>query len=180
MNRKQILAANPLPDYLRNRGFTLYPAGSNFVTNACPLTLHKKFHRCVTIDTGKNLWHCNDHEEGGSVIDWLMHERNISAADALRELGGDRDGQSREVRSFASMTTSPRMENFFFRVAGKTPSRISRRANRTDAVVGSGMSKASGAFCITSGKSLEAELVLIAEGGERRGQSARARIYRDV
>jgi 5S rRNA maturation endonuclease (ribonuclease M5) len=93
VTRDEILAANPLPDYLRNRGFNLYPAGSNFVTNACPVALHRKFHRCVTIDTAKNLFHCNDHDSGGTVIDWVMHEKKISAADALRELGGGRDGQ---------------------------------------------------------------------------------------
>jgi len=75
VNRAGIIAANPLPDYLRNRGFSLHPAGSNFVTNACPLKEHQKSHRCVTIDTAQGLWHCNDHERGGTIIDWEALEK---------------------------------------------------------------------------------------------------------
>ena len=92
MNRDGIIAANPLPDYLRNHGVTLYPAGSNFVTNACPVTQHKRGHRPNTINSAKNLWHCNDCDVGGSVVDWVTHERNISAADALLRLGGGKNG----------------------------------------------------------------------------------------
>jgi 5S rRNA maturation endonuclease (ribonuclease M5) len=92
-SRDGIIAKNPLPDYLRDRGFSLHPAGSNLVTNACPVKEHRKLHLCVTIDTAQGLWHCNDHEQGGTVIDWVMHERNISAADAMLELGGGKNGQ---------------------------------------------------------------------------------------
>jgi hypothetical protein len=92
MNRDGVIAANPLPDYLRNRGFNLYPAGSNFVTYACPVEEHRKLHRCVTIDTAQGLWHCNDHDRGGSVVDWLMQEKGITVAAAIRELGGGRNG----------------------------------------------------------------------------------------
>ena len=88
MIREQIIAANPLPEFLRNRGFLLFPAGPNFVTNACPVAKHKKFHRPVTVDTSKNLWHCNDCKVGGTVIDWVMQEKNVTAAGAMRELAG--------------------------------------------------------------------------------------------
>ena len=93
MSRDGILATNPLPDYLRTRGFSLRPAGSDFVTNACPVKEDQKLHLCVTIDTAQGLWHCNDHERGGTVIDWVMHERGCDAAQAMRELGGGKNGQ---------------------------------------------------------------------------------------
>src|SRR5262245_66594667 len=88
MNRDQVIADNPLQQFLADRGCDLKSAGPNFVTNACPVAQHKKYHRPVTIDPAKNLWHCNDCKVGGTVIDFVMHEKNVTAADALRELAG--------------------------------------------------------------------------------------------
>src|SRR4030095_13350954 len=92
MNRDEIIDANPIADYVRNRGHALKRAGENSVTNACPKAQHKKFHRPVSIDPSRQLWHCNDCNVGGTVIDWKMVEKNISAADAMRALGGGRNG----------------------------------------------------------------------------------------
>src|SRR5437773_6177399 len=102
MTRDEIIAANPLPEYLRNRGFSLYPAGPNFVTSSCPITEHRKFHRCVTIDTAQNLFHCNDCDKGGSIIDWIALEENITAAGAIRKLGGGRNGSTPEWKIVAT------------------------------------------------------------------------------
>ena len=90
--REEIIAANPLPRFLPERGYELRKAGRNFVTSACPVADHKKYHRCNTIDPEKNLWHCNDCDRGGTVIDWVMIEKNVSAADAMRMLSGRRNG----------------------------------------------------------------------------------------
>jgi hypothetical protein len=89
--RDEIIAARPLPHFLAERGKELRSAGRNFVTNACPVAQHKKYHRCVTIDTEKNLWHCNDCDRGGTAIDWVMLENNVSAADAMRMLCDERN-----------------------------------------------------------------------------------------
>jgi 5S rRNA maturation endonuclease (ribonuclease M5) len=94
MNREEIISANPLADYLRNHGFSLFPAGPNFVTNACPITEHRTLHRCVTIDTAQNLWHCNDCKQGDTVIGWVMFEEKITDVEAMRKLGGGRNGSS--------------------------------------------------------------------------------------
>jgi AAA domain len=89
VNRGDIIATHPLADFIRARGHRLVPAGENFVTNGCPVTQHtKRGHRPVTIDTPKQVWCCNDCDKGGSVIDWLMCEKGISAAQAMRELSG--------------------------------------------------------------------------------------------
>ena len=90
--REEIIAANPLPRFLAERGHELRPAGRNFVTNACPVTPHKQRHRPVSIETEKNLWHCNDCDRGGTVIEWVMIEKNVSAVDAIRKLAGMRSG----------------------------------------------------------------------------------------
>src|SRR5215472_1424110 len=92
MNRDEIIQANLLPDYLRSHGFSLVPTGPNFVTNACPISPHRNFHRCVTIDTAQNIWHCNDCDKGGSVIDWEVLEKKITPAEAMRTLGGGSNG----------------------------------------------------------------------------------------
>ena len=88
MSREEIISQNPIADFVRSRGHELKSAGENFVTNGCPVKQHKKYHRPNTIDTAKNLWHCNDCGGGGTVIDWLAKEKRISVADAMRELGG--------------------------------------------------------------------------------------------
>jgi len=90
--REEIIAANPIVEFVRSRGHELKTAGENFVTSGCPAAQHKKFHRCVTVDTEKNLWHCNDCDKGGSVVDWVMIEKSLSVADAMLQLGGGSNG----------------------------------------------------------------------------------------
>ena len=99
MTRDEFLKANPLPDYLRGHGFSLFPAGSNFVTNICPVGLHRSIHRCVTIDTAKNVFHCNDHKQGGTIFDWVSLEEKISILDAQRKLGFDPNGSKPRVKA---------------------------------------------------------------------------------
>jgi P4 family phage/plasmid primase-like protien len=93
MSRDEILAANPIAEFLRSRGHELKPAGKNFVTSGCPVTQHKRGHRPVTIDVAKEIWHCNDCDVGGSVIDWIKHAKNVTTAEAMRELGGGRNDE---------------------------------------------------------------------------------------
>jgi 5S rRNA maturation endonuclease (ribonuclease M5) len=121
VNRDGIIAANPLREYLRNRGFSLYASGSSLVSNACPVQQHRKFHRCNTIDTEKNLWHCNDCRVGGSIVDWLMHERNISAADALRELSGGRNGSEPLGTIVATYDYTDEAGKLLFQICRKDP-----------------------------------------------------------
>ena len=109
MTRHETIAANPLAGFLVERGYELRPAGKNFVTNACPMAHHKKHHRPTTIDTVKDLWHCNDCKCGGSVIDWLIIEKHLSAAEAMRMLGGQHNGSklaARLVKTYDYVTES--------------------------------------------------------------------------
>jgi Protein of unknown function (DUF3987) len=89
VTREEIIAANPIVDFVRSRGHELRSAAKNFATNGCPVTVHKKtWHRPVSIDVNKQCWFCNDCKVGGTVIDWVMRERGCNAAQAMRELGG--------------------------------------------------------------------------------------------
>ena len=99
MSRDEIIAANPFPDFLRKRGAELKPAGENFVTSACPRTEHKPWHRCNTITTAKNLFHCNDCNVGGSIIDWIATEQNIDPVEAMRRFGGGPNGSKPQRNS---------------------------------------------------------------------------------
>ena len=102
MTRDEIIAANPIQEFVRNRGHELKRSGKNFVTNASPLTQHKPGHRPVMIYPENNSWYDHDLKTGGSVIDWVMHEKNLSADDAMRELGGGRNGQAEPKRLIAA------------------------------------------------------------------------------
>jgi hypothetical protein len=100
LTRDEIIAANPIVEFLRRRGHKLLESGENFVTNACPVTSHKKPGHCpVSIDVAKQVWYCNDCRVGGSVIDWEAREKHLSNAEAIRELGGGRNSEKPRSRS---------------------------------------------------------------------------------
>jgi hypothetical protein len=91
--RDEIITANPIVDFVRSRGHKLKRRGDNLETSACPVGPHKKQgHTPVTIYLKSESWSCHDHKVGGSVIDWVMYEKGITAAAAMRELGGGRNG----------------------------------------------------------------------------------------
>jgi hypothetical protein len=89
MSREEIIAANPIVDFVRNCGHELKRAGKNFVANASPVTQHKRGHRPAMIYPENNSWYDHDLKIGGSVIDWVMHESGCDAAQAMRELSGN-------------------------------------------------------------------------------------------
>jgi len=89
MSRAEIIAANPIVDFVRNCGHELKRAGKNFTTNASPVTQHKRGHRPVIVYPENNSWFDHDLKIGGTVIDWVMHERGCDAAQAMRELSGN-------------------------------------------------------------------------------------------
>jgi 5S rRNA maturation endonuclease (ribonuclease M5) len=89
MSREGIIAANPIVDFVRKGGHELKRAGKNFVTNASPVAQHKRGHRSVMIYPENNSWFDHDLKIGGSVIDWVMHERGCDAAQAMRVLSGN-------------------------------------------------------------------------------------------
>jgi hypothetical protein len=107
--RDEILDANPIEEFVRNRGHELKRAGENYVTSGCPVTHHKPGHRPVMIYPRTQSWSCHDCKVGGSVIDWLAEEKGISGADAMRELAGSRNGSEPTARLIATYDfTDPR------------------------------------------------------------------------
>jgi 5S rRNA maturation endonuclease (ribonuclease M5) len=80
----RIKQENPLESFFHSRGFALVGVGRTRTSNRCPAKEHKKGHLCVTVDTEKNLWHCNDCELGGSFLDWLMVEQGKTLAEVLK------------------------------------------------------------------------------------------------
>ena len=77
MSRDEIIAANPIANFIRSRGHELKRAGENFVTSGCAVTQHKRGHRPVMIYPQTQSWSCHDCKVGGSVIDWVMREKNF-------------------------------------------------------------------------------------------------------
>ncbi len=88
MTREEIIEKHPLWELVEERGFQIKNVGGQFVTNCCPIENHKQGHLCVTISPSKDVWHCNDHDKGGSVIDWIMTEKQMTTKEAMTELGG--------------------------------------------------------------------------------------------
>ena len=104
MTRDEVIASNAIVDFVRDRGHELKRASENFVTNGCPVKQHKRGHRPVMIYPKTQSWTCHDCKVGGTVIDWVMHEKNVTAAEAMRELAGGLNG-SEPVARFVK--TSP-------------------------------------------------------------------------
>src|SRR5215472_16561020 len=93
MSRDQVIASNPIVDFVRSRGHELKPAGcENFVTHAYPVTEHKRHHYPVMIYPKTQSWTCHDCKRGGTVIDWVMIEKKVTAAEAMQILGGGCNG----------------------------------------------------------------------------------------
>ena len=86
MTREEIIAANPIVDFVRSRGHELKRAGQNFVTNALPADTAQTRTPSGDDLPRKQQLVCHDCKLGGTVIDWVMHERGCDAAQAMREL----------------------------------------------------------------------------------------------
>jgi hypothetical protein len=100
--RDQIIAVNPIVDFVRNRGHELHQSGENFVTNGCPGGEHKDKHRPVMVYPATQSWTCHDCKIGGSIIDWVIHERGCDAAEAMRILGSRHGGRNGAVRKIVA------------------------------------------------------------------------------
>ena len=107
LDRDEIIKRHPIVELLRARGHELNPSGGNFITNACPVTKHKQPHEPVMIYPHDQSWFCHDCEKGGSVIDWLMFEKRISAGEAMQILGGDRNGVVIKTHSYPDEKGKP-------------------------------------------------------------------------
>lgn len=91
MTAEDIKENNPLTTWVQDRGGKIKYSGGKPITNLCPTHPdgeHGTNHLCVSIEQSKQVWHCNDCDTGGSVIDWLMFEKGIDLKQALQELGG--------------------------------------------------------------------------------------------
>lgn len=89
LDRDKLIRDNPLDVYLRNHGVKLRQSGSNFIATRCPAVQHKPNHWCVTIDSRRQLFHCNDCDTGGSIIDWISIQSGKPIGDVMRELAGE-------------------------------------------------------------------------------------------
>ena len=127
LDRHEVLAANPIVDFVRNRGHALMRAGENFVTSGCPAAQHKRGHRPVMIYPKTQSWNCHDCKVGGSVIDWLAKEKGISGADALRELGGGRNGSKPSAKLVKTYDYTDESGQLLYQVCRYVPKDFKQR-----------------------------------------------------
>ena len=83
MDREAIIAANPIFDYCRERGWELRRAGAQW-TMLCPL--HQERTPSFYINPEKQVFRCFGCGAAGSVIDLHMSLRGIDEGAAMREL----------------------------------------------------------------------------------------------
>ncbi len=88
IDREELIERHLLTEYVQDKGAKLKRNGKELITNLCPIQEHKPGHLCVSISPDKQCWKCHDHDEGGSIIDWIMKESGKSLKTVMNELGG--------------------------------------------------------------------------------------------
>jgi 5S rRNA maturation endonuclease (ribonuclease M5) len=68
-------------------------------------------HLCVSLDVGKNVWHCNDCDTGGTSIDWVMMEKGMDFKQAVEELGGGEPANKSGQGTVQTPTPSATLES---------------------------------------------------------------------
>lgn len=89
ITRDEIIRDNPLLAHLTRLGCKILGSGNNRKTNRCAVRAHKPEHWCVDIEATKQIWYCHSCKQGGSIIDWLMHERGKSVSEIIRSFNED-------------------------------------------------------------------------------------------
>ena len=87
MNRDEIIAANPLVDYCRARGWDPRRDGANGRWK-CRCPFHDERTPSFTIYEKEDRCHCFGCGFDGTVIDVHMRDRGIDVGEAMRDLGG--------------------------------------------------------------------------------------------
>ena len=105
--RDEILAENPLVEFLESSGVHLKQVGSKLMSNRCASTEHRAGHHPVSIDAGKGVWYCNDCQCGGSVIDWMAISQGVPVNYIMRRLSGADDAPGTK----SARQTPPRSSN---------------------------------------------------------------------
>ena len=90
-DRDEIIRANPLLDYCQARGLDFKKEGNRF---KCRCPLHDDHDPSFCIGPDPNVWCCFGCNRGGSVIDLHAALKNLTIAEAMRELGGARQQRS--------------------------------------------------------------------------------------
>jgi hypothetical protein len=125
-DREQILAENPLVEFLEARGIVLKGSLINRTTNRCAEVEHKPGHQCVAVKVESDVWFCNDCGNGGTVIDWLMRAEGLSVGEAMKKLAGEQEALPGLHAKFKREEPAPVQKN-------SVPARIVATYDYTDA-----------------------------------------------
>jgi 5S rRNA maturation endonuclease (ribonuclease M5) len=98
IGREEVLKANSLVKHMESLGIKLKKEGVERVANRCAKTQHAKTHFCVSVNVDKEIFHCNDCQVGGSVIDWIAIESNKNPLEVFREMAMALGGKNEEFR----------------------------------------------------------------------------------
>ena len=96
-DRDTIIAANPILDYCRARGWELRRNGKEW---ECLCPLHNEKTPSFKINPEKKIFHCFGCGAGGSVIDLHVALRGIMISEAMRELSGEQQQSLEEVAAY--------------------------------------------------------------------------------
>lgn len=102
--KDRVKQANPLIDYIRNRGIKLTKKGKQYFCR-CPLPTHQEENASCSIDPQKQLWNCFGCNEGGDIYQLVMKLEGIDFPEAHRRLGGETSHHKENNNNESSTTT---------------------------------------------------------------------------
>ena len=85
--KEKIKNSLPLEEFLRREGQDLIPSGQGKFMTLCPF--HDDKTPSLSIDTGKQLWHCFGCELGGDIFSYAMKRRGLKFNEAVNYLAGN-------------------------------------------------------------------------------------------
>ena len=85
-DRTQIIAENPIQEYLASRGILLLGTGAE---KKCKCPFHEDGTPSFAVNVNTNLWQCYAGCGGGSIIDLKMRMENLSLPEVMLLLGGE-------------------------------------------------------------------------------------------
>jgi hypothetical protein len=81
--REEIVAANPIDQYLAAAGVALVKSGTKHV---CKCPFHDDKTPSMSVDVGQGVWYCHACGFGGSVIDLVIRMKGVSVKEAMHQL----------------------------------------------------------------------------------------------
>lgn len=107
--KERIKKAFPLEEFFQREGINLIPTGDGKFKAICPF--HDDKNPSLSIDTGKQLWHCFGCNEGGDIFNYVMKKLGLDFKEALQYLSNVLNIKNEVMNSSVDLSTRVQILN---------------------------------------------------------------------